>query len=87
MLGQDEASQRGLERLTAHMAKVEKKRGNFSRRRAYNEDEEVYVAGLGADGCSTFINERNMRFNKKISRAYDAFTKDIKDSFERGTAL
>ncbi|PVU89843.1 hypothetical protein BB559_004910, partial [Furculomyces boomerangus] len=35
----------------------------------------------------TFINDRNAHFNRKISRAFDKYTKDIRDSFERGTAL
>lgn len=47
-----------------------------SRRRQHNEDEDI-----------TYINERNARFNKKISRAYDKATKEIRDNLERGTAL
>ncbi|OLY79728.1 Pre-mRNA-splicing factor syf2 [Smittium mucronatum] len=35
----------------------------------------------------TFINDRNAHFNRKINRAFDRYTKDIKDAFERGTAL
>ncbi|KAK7207944.1 SYF2 splicing factor-domain-containing protein, partial [Myxozyma melibiosi] len=33
------------------------------------------------------INEKNKHFNKKLSRYYDKYTKEIRDSFERGTAL
>lgn len=50
-------------------------RSTFSRRRT-REDDDV-----------TYINDRNMRFNKKVARAYDKYTSDIKASFERGTAL
>ena len=35
----------------------------------------------------TFINDRNERFNKKIARSFDEYTKDLKDNLERGTAL
>ena len=35
----------------------------------------------------TFINNRNMHFNKKLARSYDAFTKEIRENLERGTAL
>ena len=52
------------------------KRKKHSRHRAYNPDEDT-----------TYINDKNMRFNRKISRAYDEYTKDIKDNLERGTAL
>lgn len=51
-------------------------RKKFSRRRTFREDAEI-----------TYINEENEVFNKKISRAYDQHTKEIKASFERGTAL
>jgi pre-mRNA-splicing factor SYF2 len=69
-------SKQSLDRLVKDIDKQNLRRGQFSRRRAFNEDEDV-----------TYINERNMRFNKKISRAYDEYTKEIKQNFERGTAL
>jgi len=28
-----------------------------------------------------------MKFNQKISRAFDAYTKEIKDNLDRGTAI
>lgn len=54
----------------------EDKRKEFSRRRRFDDTAEV-----------DYINERNARFNKKIARAFDPYTKEIKDSLERGTAL
>ena len=51
-------------------------RKGFSRRRAEYEGEDV-----------TSINERNKHFNKKIKRAFDKYTVDIRQSLERGTAL
>ena len=35
----------------------------------------------------TYINQRNKRFNQKISRNYDQATAEIKQNLERGTAL
>ena len=34
-----------------------------------------------------YINKRNMVFNKKISRAFDKYTTEIRQNLERGTAL
>lgn len=51
-------------------------RKNFSRRRANFEAEDV-----------TSINERNKNFNKKLKRAFDKYTVEIRQNLERGTAL
>jgi pre-mRNA-splicing factor SYF2 len=34
----------------------------------------------------SYINDRNRKFNQKAARAYDLYTKEMRDSFERGTA-
>ena len=52
------------------------KRAKFSRRRAHDDGADV-----------DYINERNMKFNKKLERFYGNYTKDIKDNLERGTAV
>ena len=52
------------------------KRAKFSRRRAVHTDSEI-----------DYINERNMRFNKKAERFYGKHTQEIKDALERGTAV
>ena len=52
------------------------KRSKFSRRRALNEEADV-----------DYINDRNMRFNKKAARFYDQYTTKIKQDLERGTAI
>lgn len=49
-----------------------------SKNKKRKEDESADV---------TFINNRNMHFNKKLARSYDKFTKEIRDNLERGTAL
>ncbi|KAL7410719.1 SYF2 splicing factor-domain-containing protein [Mrakia frigida] len=51
-------------------------RSKSSRKRA-NDDE----------GDVTYINDANKVFNKKITRYYDKYTKEIRANFERGTAL
>ena len=48
----------------------------FSRRR-------TEVPGADVD----FINDRNKHFNKKIKRAFDKYTVEIRQNLERGTAL
>ncbi|KAI1320196.1 hypothetical protein EDD11_001801 [Mortierella claussenii] len=65
-----------VDRLAADVAKQIDARTRFSKRRAHKEDEDV-----------NYINDANQRFNQKISRFYDKYTKEIRDDFERGTAL
>ena len=52
------------------------KRSKYSRRRPVNHEGDV-----------DYINERNMRFNKKAARYYDKYTAEIKQNLERGTAV
>ena len=52
------------------------KRTKYSRRRPFSHDADV-----------DYINERNMKFNKKASRFYDKYTAEIKQNLERGTAV
>ncbi|EPQ32455.1 uncharacterized protein PFL1_00651 [Pseudozyma flocculosa PF-1] len=39
------------------------------------------------DGEVDYINKKNQHFNKKLKRYYDEYTKEIRENFERGTAL
>ncbi len=39
------------------------------------------------DGDVTYINDKNKQFNQKLARFYDRYTGDIRESFERGTAI
>lgn len=57
-------------------AEETRRKQSATKRKFYNEDEDV-----------THINFKNELFNKKLARAYDKYTKDIKDSFERGSAV
>lgn len=48
----------------------------FSRRRAFDPDEDV-----------NYINERNRKFNLKLKRHFGQYSKEIKTNLENGTAL
>jgi hypothetical protein len=56
--------------------RTEDDRKKWSRRRATHSSDTV-----------DFINGRNEHFNKKIKRAYDKYTVEIRQNIERGTAL
>lgn len=45
------------------------------------------MAKNGDDGDVTYINEKNKQFNQKLSRFYNKYTAEIRDSFERGTRI
>ena len=75
MEGRDLASV-NRDRLAADVKAGDERRANFSRRRAFNEGADV-----------DYINDRNRVFNKKIGRAFDKYTTEIRQNLERGTAL
>ena len=58
-----------------YLCRVEK-RAKYSRRREFQHDADV-----------DYINERNMKFNKKAARYYNPYTAEIKQNLERGTAI
>lgn len=62
-------------RLTQSI-KQGKRKEKFSRRRTENSAADI-----------DYINDRNKHFNKKIKRAYDKYTVEIRQNLERGTAL
>jgi len=64
------------DRLGEAMDKMAEKKKAFSRRRAYNDDED-----------RTYVNDRNRFFNKKIERAFGQYTEETRQNLERGTAL
>ncbi|KAJ2801725.1 Pre-mRNA-splicing factor SYF2 [Coemansia guatemalensis] len=67
---------RGLEKLVKSVEDQQKRRATLHKPSVEKEGEDV-----------SYINQRNARFNRKMNRAYDKYTKEIRDSFERGTAL
>jgi len=52
------------------------RRAAWSRRRTFDETRDI-----------TYINKRNEVYNKKIERAFDPYTAEIRQNLERGTAL
>ena len=70
------ATPEALNRLVADIAKQDEIRAKSSKQRTFKSDDDV-----------TYINRRNEIFNAKIARAYDPYTKEIRDSLERGSAL
>ena len=67
--------QEGLDRMAKHIHEREEARDKFSRRR------------MAVDTNVDFISDRNEVFNKKIKRAFDKYTTEIRQNLERGTAL
>jgi pre-mRNA-splicing factor SYF2 len=70
--------QAGLDRLVANIQKAEETRLRKRKERMKDGDD---------GGDVTYINLANKQFNDKLKRFYDKYTADIRDSFERGTAL
>lgn len=69
-------SKESIDRLVEDVEKQIEKHAKFSRRRRYNDDADI-----------NYINERNMKFNKKLERFYGKYTTEIKQNLERGTAV
>lgn len=69
-------SPEAVNRMVEDLHKQIEKREKYSRRRKHDDDAEI-----------DYINERNMRFNKKLDRFYGEFTTEIKQNLERGTAV
>lgn len=69
-------SDENISNMVDDLEKQIDKHSKFSRRRRYNDDADI-----------NYINERNMRFNKKLERFYGQYTAEIKQNLERGTAV
>lgn len=69
-------SKEGIERMVEDVHKQVEIRSKRSRRRRFDDEADV-----------DYINERNMKFNKKLERFYGNYTEEIKQNFERGTAM
>ncbi|EKX73067.1 peptidylprolyl isomerase, putative [Theileria equi strain WA] len=76
-LVQFEASEAAKDAVVRNVEKQYKKRDAFSRRRMYDDEAQDI----------SYINERNRVYNKKLERSFGAYTLEIKQNLERGTAL
>jgi len=74
--GQDHISEENVEHMVNELNEQIGKRKKFQRRRTHYQEADV-----------SYINKRNMVFNKKVDRAYSKYTAEIRANLERGTAL
>ena len=65
-----------VQALVDDMHEAALRRADWSRRRTFDEAKDV-----------TYINKRNEMYNRKIERAFDPYTAEIRQNLERGTAL
>ena len=76
-IGKGKLEKDKIDRLVSELKKAEEVRLKKTRqRRGEDDDKDV-----------TYINEKNKQFNQKLARFYNKYTTDIRESFERGTAL
>jgi hypothetical protein len=64
------------ERLAGSLKEDAERRKKFSRRRVFDEEEEVQ-----------WINEANRRYGKQLEKSFGEYTREIKSNLERGTAI
>ncbi|KAJ4433557.1 pre-mRNA-splicing factor Syf2 [Periplaneta americana] len=74
--GLHQDTKEGIDHMVEDLEKQISKREKYSRRRMHNDDADI-----------DYINERNMKFNKKLERFYGEHTTEIKQNLERGTAV
>ncbi|XP_075914521.1 pre-mRNA-splicing factor syf2 [Petromyzon marinus] len=74
--GSHRPSEDAISRMVTDVEKQIDKRAKFSRRRCFNDDQDI-----------DYINERNAKFNRKAERFYGKYTGEIKQNLERGTAV
>jgi len=74
--GVHEDKPENIDKMVQDLNKQIEKREKYSRRRVHNDEADI-----------DYINERNMKFNKKLERFYGQYTSEIKQNLERGTAI
>jgi pre-mRNA-splicing factor SYF2 len=75
---QNKPSKEQVDRLVSELRKAEEARLRKRRERLQDDD---------TGGDVTYINKKNKQFNEKLARFYNKYTSEIRESFERGTAL
>lgn len=70
-------SKEAVDKLVGEIRKAEEVRLKKRRDRGKGEEQ----------GDVSYINEKNKQFNQKLARFYNKYTADIRESFERGTAI
>ncbi|KJX92566.1 pre-mRNA-splicing factor syf2 like protein [Zymoseptoria brevis] len=72
-------SKQAVDRLVEDIKKAEEVRQKKRKERGRADENDA--------GDVTYINEKNKQFNMKLARFYNKYTADIRESFERGTAI
>ncbi|KXT14162.1 hypothetical protein AC579_9264 [Pseudocercospora musae] len=75
---ENKPSKAAVDRLVDDIKKAEEIRLKKRRERGRADED---------GGDVTYINEKNKQFNLKLARFYNKYTADIRESFERGTAI
>lgn len=75
---ENKPSKAAIDRLVGDIKKAEEVRLKKRRERGRADED---------GGDVTYINEKNKQFNMKLARFYNKYTADIRESFERGTAI
>lgn len=71
-------SKEAIDRLVEDLEKGERARLKARAARGLKDDDS---------GDVTYINQKNKQFNEKLARFYNRYTTEIRESFERGTAI
>lgn len=72
-------SKEAIDRLVGDVEKGEKARLEARRKRGIKDEQDT--------GDVTYINQKNKQFNDKLGRFYNRYTTEIRENFERGTAI
>jgi pre-mRNA-splicing factor SYF2 len=71
-------SKEAIDKLVDDLEKGERARLKARAARGINDED---------GGDVTYINQKNKQFNEKLARFYNRYTTEIRESFERGTAI
>jgi pre-mRNA-splicing factor SYF2 len=72
-------SKEAIDRLVDDLDKGERARLKARAARGIRDEQD--------GGDVTYINQKNKQFNDKLTRFYNKYTTEIRESFERGTAI
>lgn len=72
-------SKEAIDKLVDDLEKGEKARLKARAARGIRDEQDT--------GDVTYINQKNKQFNDKLTRFYNRYTTEIRESFERGTAI
>jgi pre-mRNA-splicing factor SYF2 len=72
-------SKEAVDRLVEDLEKGERARLKARAARGVRDEQDT--------GDVTYINQKNKQFNDKLTRFYNKYTTEIRESFERGTAI